>query len=327
MLFRYFIFVVLILLVGGTIAFMTGPREPRDTEITFKPEIMGDDLEVYLSESEARFQDIRSDTAKEIIWFNGEKNSKTPLSIIYVHGFSASKHEIRPVPDRVASEMGANLFFTRLTGHGRSGEAMAEASLNDWVNDLAEAVEIGRRIGEKTIIMSTSTGGSLAAWLAMQDHSLKDDVAAMVFVSPNFGVKAAGGFLLDMPFARHYVPLIIGKTRSSSKAPSKEEQMGWTISYPSVALLPMATTISVLQEQDPAKASVPALFIYSEKDETIDAALTNVAYDKWGAPKQRLLIESSGDDNNHVIAGDIISPQNNDLVVSTTVQWLSDQLL
>ncbi len=327
MLFRNSIFVVLIVLIGGTIAFMIGPREPRDTEITFKSAVIGDDPELYLSKSEAVFQDIRPDTAKEIIWFNGEKGSKTPLSIIYIHGFSASKHEIRPVPDRVANELGANLFYTRLAGHGRSGEAMAEVSLNDWVNDLAEAVEIGRRIGEKTIIMSTSTGGSLSAWLAMQDHPLREDIAAMVFVSPNFGVKAAGSFLLDMPFARHYIPLIIGKTRSSSETPSKEEKMGWTITYPSVALLPMAAVISVLQQQDPAKASVPALFIYSEKDETVDAALTDIAYEKWGAPKQRLLIESSGDDSNHLIAGDIVSPQNNDLVVSTTVQWIIGRLL
>ncbi len=326
MLFRYTLYFILLIVVASALAFTFGPREPRDTQITFKPETLGNDLDLHLSESEARFQDIRTDNQKEIIWYNGKKSSKTPLSLIYVHGLSASKHELRPVPDRIAQGLGANLFYTRLSGHGRTGNAMAEASVNAWVNDLAEAVEIGRKIGEQTIIMSTSTGGTLAAWLAMQDHPLRDDIAAMVFVSPNFGIKAAGGFLLDQPLARYYVPLILGKTHSSSKAPSAKEQMGWTTSYPSVALLPMAAAISVLQQQDPAKSTIPALFIYSEKDETVDAALTAVAFEKWGAPKQRLLIESSGDADNHVIAGDIISPQNNDLVVTTTLNWISDRL-
>ncbi|SDR26699.1 Esterase/lipase [Pseudovibrio sp. Tun.PSC04-5.I4] len=327
MLFRYILLFVFLVIAGGAVAIMFGPRESRDTTITFKPERMGDDLDLYLSNSETKYQDIRAGSAKEIIWLNGKKNSKTPLSIIYIHGFSATKQEIRPVPDIVANELKANLYYTRLAGHGRSGSAMAEPHLQDWINDLAEAVEIGRRLGEKTIIMPTSTGGTLAAWLAMQDTLLKDDVAAMVFVSPNFGVKAAGGILLDMPMARQYVPLLLGETRQSSKAPSKEEQMGWTISYPSVSLLPMATAISVLQEQTPEKADIPALFIYSEKDETVDAALTNQAYEKWGAPKQRLLIEESGDPNNHVIAGDIISPENNDLVISTTLKWIKQRIL
>ncbi|GHB27303.1 lysophospholipase [Pseudovibrio japonicus] len=326
MIFRFIVIAVLILLVGGTIAYLVGPREPRDTEITFKPDVMGEDLDQYLSNSEAKFQDIRDGTAKEIIWFNDEKNSKTPLSVIYIHGFSSSKQSIRPVPDRVANEMGANLFYTRLAGHGRSNDAMAEATLNDWINDLAEAVEIGRRIGEKTIIISTSTGSTLAAWLAMQDHPLKDDIAAMVFVSPNFAINSPGAFLLDMPFARQYVPLILGKTRTTSEAPTPEELMGWTISYPTTALLPLATAISVLQEQDPAKATIPTLFIYSENDKTVDASQTNIAYEKWSAPKQRLLIESSGDDDDHLIVGDIVSPQNNDLVISTTIKWLHDQL-
>ncbi|KZL20096.1 hypothetical protein PsAD2_01582 [Pseudovibrio axinellae] len=66
--------------------------------------------------------------------------------------------------------MEANLYYTRLTGHDRTGEALAEATLYDRINDLAEAVEIGRQIGEKIIIVSTSTGATLSAWLAMQGH-------------------------------------------------------------------------------------------------------------------------------------------------------------
>ena len=59
---------------------------------------------------------------------------------------------MRPLPDKVAAALGANLFYTRLTGHGQDGAAMAEGSVNAWINDYAEAMAIGRAIGGKVEI-------------------------------------------------------------------------------------------------------------------------------------------------------------------------------
>ena len=63
--------------------------------------------------------------------------------------------------DIVAGAVDANLFYTRLQGHGRSGKAMGEATVEGWINDLAEAEAIGRRIGERMVLVGTSTGGTL----------------------------------------------------------------------------------------------------------------------------------------------------------------------
>nr|WP_287339345.1 hypothetical protein [Mesorhizobium sp.] len=90
-------------------------------------------------------------------------HARTPLSIVY----SASKGEVRPLPDEVADQLDANLY-TRLTGHGQGGAAMADGSVNAWINDYEEALAIGRAIGDKVIVIATSTGGSLAAWAATQ---------------------------------------------------------------------------------------------------------------------------------------------------------------
>jgi hypothetical protein len=79
------------------------------------------------------------------------------VAIVYVHGFSASKAEVRPLPDRVAAALHANLFFTRLTGHGQDGTAMAKGSINAWVNNHAEAIAIDRAIGERVVVIGTST--------------------------------------------------------------------------------------------------------------------------------------------------------------------------
>lgn len=85
-----------------------GPREPVDGEITFEPGALGEDLDAYLAASEAAFDDIIPGTEKRIVWA-GEPGARTDTVILYLHGFSATSEEIRPVPDQVAANLGANL--------------------------------------------------------------------------------------------------------------------------------------------------------------------------------------------------------------------------
>ena len=124
----------------------TFPRDSVDRSISFDAGTLPDDLDAYLAASEAQVADLTPGSAKRIVWA-GAVGAKTQLAIVYVHGFSATAEEIRPVPDNVAKAVGANLYFIRLAGHGRSGEAMATATAGDWVEDMAEAMAIGRQIG------------------------------------------------------------------------------------------------------------------------------------------------------------------------------------
>ena len=141
--------------------------------MTFDPAAIGNDIDGYLAKREANYSDIKPGAQKQMIWLDPATKSKSPYSVVYIHGFSASLAEVRPVPDLVAKEIGANLFYTRLTGHGRTGDAMAEAKVNDWYNDVAEALAIGRATGGKVIVIATSTGGTLATWAATQPKLMK----------------------------------------------------------------------------------------------------------------------------------------------------------
>ena len=85
------------------------------------------DLNHYLNQSESRFSNIREGLNKEILWANVEEK-QAEYSIIYLHGFSASRQEISPVMEKVADALGANLFFTRLSGHGQNTEALSEST-------------------------------------------------------------------------------------------------------------------------------------------------------------------------------------------------------
>ena len=134
---RIVLYLIGLLIIAGGVAYALGPRPVADTGIDFNEASLPDDLDAYLAASEARFADIRPDNQKQIVWAYPASHARTPLAIVYIHGFSASPGEIRPLPDLVAQKLGANLYFARLRGHGRSGDAMLDGSVHGWVNDFA----------------------------------------------------------------------------------------------------------------------------------------------------------------------------------------------
>ncbi|MGB3280744.1 MAG: alpha/beta fold hydrolase [Pseudorhodobacter sp.] len=311
---------LLALLLLTALAFAFAPKEPVDRSRAFDPASLGADLDAYLVASEAKFTDIVPTTQKEIIWA-GAKGAKTPLSIVYLHGFSATKHEIRPVPDRVAAALGANLFYTRLSGHGRGSAPMAEPNAGDWLLDTAEALAIGRRLGERVIVISTSTGGTLAA-IAATDPALAKSVAGMVFVSPNFGIDKTASFLLNLPFVREWGPLVAGEERSFDTR-NPDHAKYWTTRYPTVATVPMEALVQYALKRDYAKATAPALFIYAQDDRVVQPEVTKEIAGKWGAAHETYhpSLTAADDSYRHIIAGDIISPDQTEPTVARILAW------
>lgn len=299
--------------------FLLGPRVPVDTAIRFDPRSIGEDPAAYLTTSEARFPDLREGLGKEIVWA-GAPGERAPLAIVYLHGFSASKGEIRPLPDIVARELGANLFFTRLTGHGLGNAAMADGSINAWINDLAEAMAIARAIGDRTIVMATSTGGGLAIWAAA-NSSLLDDAAAMVLISPNLGIRAGGAGMLTMPWGGLAARLLLGAERGF-EALNENQSRFWTTRYPTAAILPMARLTELAAATQFEDIEVPALFVFSDNDQVVRPDRTRAAAACWGAPHEMIVVNDSEHPVHHVIAGDAVSPSTTARLATATVEWL-----
>jgi pimeloyl-ACP methyl ester carboxylesterase len=298
------------------------PRDSVDRVISFDAKALPDDLDAYLATEESKFTDITPGSAKRIVWA-GAVGAKTPLAIIYIHGFSATAEEIRPVPDMVAQAVGANLFYTRLAGHGRTGAAMGEVAAGDWVEDLAEAMAIGRKLGERVVIIATSTGTPLAA-MAATDPALSEGLAGVVMISPNLGVKSTAGMILDMPLARYWGPLVAGSAREF--APKNEGQAAhWTMRYPTLALFPMQALVRAGRNLDVSQAKVPALVIYAPGDQVIDVGRIPAMVAAWGGPVQvETVVMGPGDDlYSHVIAGDIMSPGQTANVAGMIIEWVT----
>ena len=309
-----------ILIVVGVIIilFFIGPRTKIDLHLkTFD---LPADLDQYLAQSEAKYSDIVPGTEKTIVWANAEK-TKTPLSIVYLHGFSATRQETVPLSNELAAQLGANLFYTRLSGHGRSNAAMAEPTVNDWLNDTKEALEIGKRLGDKVIVIGTSTGGTLATWLAEQPNT--DEVLAYILLSPNFAPRDSNSEVLTLPWAKQFAPLLVG-SEYSWKPQNAEHAKYWTHSYPSTALVTMMGLVKFVRESDLKSIQKPVLVIYSPNDQVVNSEKTEQKVALIGsAIKEIDPILDSGNPENHVLAGDILAPKNTEVVKKLILDFIS----
>lgn len=302
------------------IIFALGPRPNTEAEITFQASSIDDALDVYLTNSENKFKDMVEGAEKEIIWADPTAKSQTDIAIVYIHGFSATKHETRPVTDKVAGVLGANIYYARLEGHGRSGDAMAEASFQGWANDFAEAIAIGEKLGKKIIIMSASTGSTLATW-GLTQPGLSRNVAGLVMISPNFELHGISTWLANIPWAETILPAVAGDQRSWEPV-NEDHGKWWTTSYPSKAIFPMTSMLKVLKSVDKSEIKTPAFFIYAPEDKVIVSKEVEKVASEWGGPTKLLRIEETSDPFKHVIAGDILSPENTNRVTYEIIAWL-----
>ncbi len=303
------------------VVFALGPRASVDS--TLRPVTLPADLEGYLAASEARFTDVRIGTQKTIVWADSAK-MKTSISVVYLHGFSATRQETRPLCDTVAARLGANLFYTRLTGHGRSDDAMAEATANAWLNDAKEALEIGRQLGEQVLLVGTSTGGTLATWLAAQENA--DDLLALVLISPNFAPQDPDARFLIWPWGKTIVRLVQGEYMIWT--PHNDAQARyWNTRYPSESLVTMMSLVDLVEHTNLDAITSPALLIYSPLDQVVSADKIKKRFPEFGSTtKQLVALEDAGDPSNHVLAGAILSPENTEQVAELILEFVEPHL-
>lgn len=293
-----------------------GPKVPSPRP---KPPHDIDKLEQWLIAQEAKFTDIKPGNAKGIGWANAH-HERTPWAVVYLHGFSASRLETAPVSDQVAHALGANVFHSRLAGHGRTSAALCTVSAQDWMADALEALQIGQILGDKVLFISCSTGSTLATWLALSSKGR--NVAAHVFMSPNFGLRDKRAELIYSLWSK---PLAFAlRTQNVGWAPSfPEEANAWTTPYPMRALLPMMALLRHVRRSDLSKFKTPVLVLFSENDQTVNPEKTRLIFKKFASPAKAIqTVSYSIAKGQHVLAGDLRDPHAVSPMVASIVKWV-----
>lgn len=276
-------------------------------------------IEAEIAASEAQVPHLRKGCEKRIIWA-GASATKTPVSVLYIHGFSATAEELRPLPDLVAEGLGANIHYTRLNGHGQDGDAMGRATFKAWQDDVVEAIEIAQTIGKEIVIIGCSTGCTLAT-LALAGGA---QAKAVVHISPNFGLRhRAVQFLLDLPASRHWSKFIAGKSRSFEPI-SAAHTAYWIVKYPTAAVHVMADAVRAARRIDLSQINVPALFCYNAQDQVVHPKNIADVMARWGGDVEKIDIVQTPEDDlmGHVMAGDVFSPGQTAPMARQILAWL-----
>lgn len=264
-------------------------------------------LDSYLAESESRVSGIRDGCEKIIVWY-GDQRRQRDRSIVYIHGFSASRMETWPLCDHLAEAMGANLFYTRLTGHGQNGDALATATVQDWMDDGVQAIAIGQQLGEKVILVGTSTGGTLATWLAAQP-SVAARIHRLILLSPNFFPKNPLAAAALWPPTLRLFESYFGGWRSFSVANARHA-IYWTVRYPVRAIATMMQLVRLSWRIDLKNAAMPVLMMVNPWDRVINVTLAVMRYLTFPSSQKKLvLFRGNKDLGRHVLAGDILAPE------------------
>ena len=245
-------------------------------------------LEAYIKANESVHK-LKPDNEARIVWANDSLKNKTAYSLVYLHGFSASQAEGDPVHKNIAKLFGCNLYLSRLAEHGiDTTEPMMNLTAEKNWESAEQALAIGKQLGNKVILMGTSTGGTNALQLAAAYPS---DVAAIVLLSPNIAINNDKAWLLNNHWGVQIAKMVTGHDHNAS-ADSVVPLINqyWYNRYPfegAAALQEMIETSMVPETF--AKVTQPTLLLYYYKDQVhqdstvrVDAMLK--MYDELGTP-------------------------------------------
>ncbi|HWB90319.1 MAG TPA: alpha/beta hydrolase [Puia sp.] len=312
------------------ILFLAGPKPATPVYSTEMPTVPADPygLESYISGMESAHH-LKPDNEARIVWADSSRK-KTPYVIVYLHGFSASQGEGDPVHRYIAKKYGCNLYLPRLAEHGiDTSDAMANLTADEYWNSAKVALAIGRRLGDKVILMGTSTGGTQALQLAA---TYPDSVAALVLMSPNIAINDPNAWVTNQHWGLQLAHLITG----SHYIISKEDygplyRQYWYPKYRTEAVVALQEMLSTTMNKstfEKVTQPVGLFYYYKDKihqDSTVKVSAELEMFDELGTPVALKYKEAIPGAGTHVI-GSSIRSHDVPAVEKGIVHFLSDIL-
>jgi pimeloyl-ACP methyl ester carboxylesterase len=287
------------------IAYFAGPNPSTPVYTTNMPVVPAEPaaLESYIKQHEAAHT-IKPDNEARIVWANDSLKNKTEYSLVYLHGFTASQGEGDPVHKYLAKKFGCNLYLSRLAEHGiDTTEPMINLTAENLWASAKEALAIGKQLGNKVILVGTSTGGTLALKLAAE----YPDIYALILMSPNIAINDPSAWVLNNPWGLQIARIVTGSKYLDSKDTRPEFRKYWTWHYRIEAAVGLQELVETTMNKETfQKVTQPALTLYYYKDKihqdsTVKVSAIKEMFDQLGTPagkKREVAMPNAGD---HVI--------------------------
>ncbi len=293
------------------IIYFLGPNPEKPVYTAALPSIPenAESLIQYISSIESRHQ-LKPDNEARIIWNNDSLKNKTEYAIVYLHGFSASQEEGNPVHRNLAKQLGANLYLSRLSGHGiDTSDALLNMTATSLWETAKEAYAIGKQLGNKVILMGTSTGGTLALQLA----ATYPEIAGLVLLSPNIAINDPNAWITNNPWGLQIARLVKGGKMNIVPNKTDTYKKYWNDQYRLEAVTELEELLeSTMNKETFEKIKQPVLTLYyykneKEQDPVVKVSAMKKMFEEISTPaslKKMVPIPNAG---NHVLGSPIQS--------------------
>jgi pimeloyl-ACP methyl ester carboxylesterase len=237
------------------------------------------ELQELVSQLENR-PDIKPGNEARIFWANDTIPHKTAYVLLYLHGFSASRKEGEPVYQDFAKRYGMNTFAARLATQGLDTvDQMIDYRPERLWESAKQALAIAEKLGNKVIIMSTSTGGTLALKLAA---TYPDKVHALINMSPNIRVKDANAWLLNKPWGLQIARIIFGSNFRHVTPTDSNYHDYWYVDYRLESVVYLQELVeSTMNSETFEEVDCPVLTLYYYKNKEDQDPVVSVDRILW----------------------------------------------
>lgn len=269
--------------------------------------------EQWLTQKISTLTDIKPGNAPRVIWAR-ESGSQTSTALLYLHGFSASPQEVEPLITELSSALKSNSYSPLMPGHGRINDKMEKLSADQMFQEALEAYHVARRMGDKVVVIGTSTGAALALWLASQNLAIE----GLILVSPNLGIRDPRGFLAAGPFGYWVLRMVLGEQYQWIPKFAGQENF-WTTRYDVNGVRVMTDIVNESNQLELKKINIPTLTLWTARDTVVDIEKSLKQIKEMPSTQNRLVEVKS---NDHVLAGDITSPETNSFVFEQVAEFI-----
>lgn len=295
---------ILLFLLILVVIYFLGPTPSQPEYEATLPEVPGiEKISNYIDSAES-LKNVKPGNEAKVVWFDPLEKAKTDVVLLYIHGFTASHQEGFPLHVDFAKRYGCNLYLARLADHGiQSTEPLLEYTAEAVWESTKRAFAVAKQLGNKVVIMSTSTGGTLALRLA----ATYPEVLGIINYSPNIKINDPAAFLLNDPWGLQIAGLFFGGKYRTVEA-DDEYRKYWYDRYRLEAIVELQELVeTTCSEELFEKVTCPAFNGVYYRDEEHQDDVVRVDAVEWmheslATPEDKKVLEKFPNAETHVIA-------------------------
>jgi esterase/lipase len=214
-----------------------------------------------------------------------------------------------PTHVEIAKKFGCNLYLARLSLHGiDTTDALVNMTADNLWETAKQAYAIGKQLGEKVILMGTSTGGTLALQLA----ATYPDITGLILYSPNIAINDPNAWLINNPWGLQIARLVKGSNYNIIKADTVYSKY-WNTKYRLEAVASVEELLETKMNASTFQSiKQPVLTLYYYKDEqhqdpVVKVSATKKMFEQLATSKELKRAIAMPNTGNHVIGSPILS--------------------